>query len=67
MNFFILSHKSEKRVIERNNIAFEAYLLTEEPGSLFLLIELLKITCARSNASRSNILLKLIKITMTFP
>ena len=66
---FLFCSTNQKNVLQKEikDRALEVYLLTGEPGSWFLLIELLKITCARSNASRSNILLKLSKITMTCP
>ena len=51
--YFILSHKSEKRVTEWNKrLAFEFYLSTggNPTSSLFPLTESLKMTCARSYA-----------------
>ena len=73
--YFILSLKSEKHVTERNKRLFEAYLLTKETSSWFLLIGSLKLTYARSYARRSGIeglnrfswhvLIKLTKITVT--
>ena len=60
---FLFCGTNQKNVLQKEikDRAFEVYLLTWEPSSWFLLIELLKTTCAGSNTSRSNILPKLVK------
>ena len=81
--YFILWHNSAKRVKERiKDWTFEVYLITGEDSSWFLLIESVKITCARSYTwflnflsngegldcfSQPNLLHKFSKITITCP